>query len=243
MRRHGVRGALVSLVATVTALSGCAGAGELTGGGSGTTLVVAIVANSQMQDAISLAGHFEHDHPDIHLKFVTLPENEARAKITTDVATGADQFDVVMISNYETPMWAKNGWLTDLEPYIRNTPGYDENDFLPSIRQALSYHGDMYSVPFYGESSFLVYRKDLLDKAGITMPAHPTWQQVARIAAKVDDPAHGVRGICLRGLPGWGEVLAPLDTVINTFGGRWYDMRWHAQLTSRPRTPSRLSRP
>ena len=39
-------------------------------------------------------------------------------------------------------------------------------------------------------------------------------------------------GICLRGKPGWGEVLAPLDTVINTFGGRWYDENWNAKLNS-----------
>lgn len=225
---------LAVLAAATVLVGGCAGAGDLTGSGSGTTLTIAIVSNSQMQDAISLAGHFEHDHPGINLKFVTLPENEARAKITTAVATGANEFDVVMISNYETPMWAKNGWLTDLQPHIAATPGYDAGDFLPTIRQSLSYHGHMYSVPFYGESSFLVYRKDLFAKAGLIMPAHPTWQQIAQLAAKIDDPSHGVRGICLRGLPGWGEALAPIDTVINTFGGRWYDQGWHGQLTSPP---------
>jgi sorbitol/mannitol transport system substrate-binding protein len=212
--------------------AGCAGAGALTGGGSGVTLTIAIVSNPQMQDAISLAGHFEREHPNIHLKFVTLPENEARAKITTAVATESGQFDVTMISNYETPMWAHNGWLLNLQPYIDKTPGYDANDFLPSLRTSLSYRGHLYSVPFYGESSFLVYRKDLLRQAHLRMPAHPTWPQVAHIAAKLDQGPGGRRGICLRGDPGWGEVLAPLDTVINTFGGRWYDPRWQAQLTS-----------
>jgi sorbitol/mannitol transport system substrate-binding protein len=231
-RGRGGRGILAAAICAATTLTACSGAGDLVGGGSGTTLTVAIVSNSQMQDAISLVGQFERDHPGIHLKFVTLPENEARAKITTAVATGAGEFDAAMISNYETPMWAKNGWLTNLQPYINATPGYDASDFLPSIRKSLSYRGDMYSVPFYGESSFLVYRKDLLAKAKLAMPAHPTWQQIAAIAAKLNDPSHGVRGICLRGDPGWGEVLAPLDTVINTFGGRWFDPRWHAELTS-----------
>jgi sorbitol/mannitol transport system substrate-binding protein len=179
-----------------------------------------------------LSHYFERSHPDIHLKFVTLPENEARAKITTAVATGSGEFDAVMISNYETPMWARNGWLLDLQPYINKTAGYDYKDFLPTLRTSLSYRGDMYSVPFYGESSFLVYRKDILRHDHITMPSHPTWPQIARIAAKVDQGPGGVRGICLRGDPGWGEVLAPLDTVINTFGGRWYNNRWQAQLTS-----------
>jgi sorbitol/mannitol transport system substrate-binding protein len=115
---------------------------------------------------------------------------------------------------------------------MAKTPGYDENDFIPSIRQSLSYQNSMYSVPFYGESSFLVYRKDLFAKAGLTMPAHPTWQQVASFAAKLNDPAKGVAGICLRGDPGWGESLAPLDTVVNTWGGQWFDNDWNAKLTS-----------
>ncbi|MGI9091369.1 MAG: ABC transporter substrate-binding protein, partial [Gemmatimonadaceae bacterium] len=188
--------------------------------------------NPQMQDAVSLAPEFEKQNPGIKLKFVSLPENEARAKITASVATGGGEFDAVMISNYETPDWASNGWLVDLQPYIAKTSGYDQQDFIPSIHKALSYKGDMYSVPFYGESSFLVYRKDLFAKAGLKMPARPTWQQVQGFAAKLDDPQHGTVGICLRGLPGWGENLAPIDTVVNTFGGRWFDPQWNARLNS-----------
>ncbi|MGH3167166.1 MAG: ABC transporter substrate-binding protein, partial [Trebonia sp.] len=216
------------------ALSGCAtGAEQLfTGGNSGTTVTVAIVSNSQMQDAISLSYLFEREHPGLHLNFVSLPENEARAKITADVSTQGGEFDVVMISNYETPMWSANGWLVNLQPYIDATPGYDAGDFLPQLRATLSRKGDLYSVPFYGESSFLMYRKDLMDKAGITMPLRPTWAQVERIAAEMHSPKTGMTGICLRGDPGWGENLAPIDTVINAYGGRWFTPDWQAQMTS-----------
>ncbi len=229
MRRHLINATLSLWAAALFTLTGCAGAGSL-GASGGQTVTIAMVSNLQMTDAIKLSSAFEAENPGIRLRFVTLPENQARAKITMSTATGGREFDVVMISNYETPQWARNGWLTDLEPYIANTPGYDKNDFIPSIRQALSYQDHMYSVPFYGESSFLMYRKDLFERAGITMPAEPSWQQVADAAAKLDGP--DMVGICLRGKPGWGEVLAPLDTVINTFGGRWYDMDWNAQLKS-----------
>ena len=217
--------------------SGCSVAGAGGGGGAGphgVALRVAIVANPQMQDVETLTSAFEKQNPDIKVNYVTLPENESRAKITASVSTKSNEFDVVMISNYETPMWARYGWITNLAPYIRATKGYDEGDFIPSIREALSYRGRMYSVPFYGESSFLMYRKDLFAKAGLKMPAHPTWTQVARFAQKLTDKKTGMAGICLRGQSGWGQVLAPLDTVINTFGGRWYDKRWQAQLTSPP---------
>jgi sorbitol/mannitol transport system substrate-binding protein len=221
---------LAACVAAVglTFTAGCAGAGSM--GSSGNTVTIALVSNSQMTDAQALSSRFEAENPDIKLRFVTLSENQARAKITASTAMGGGEFDVVMISNYETPQWAENGWLVNLSELAAKTPGYDEDDFIPSLRQSLSYDGSMYAVPFYGESSFLMYRKDLMDEAGITMPREPTWQEVADAAKKLDTPDRA--GICLRGKPGWGEVLAPLDTVINTFGGRWFDEEWNAQLTS-----------
>ncbi len=214
--------------AGLTLTAGCAGAGTL--GATENTVTIAMVSNSQMTDARALSAKFEEANPDIKLRFITLSENQARAKITASTSMGGGEFDVVMISNYETPQWAENGWLVNLSDYINKTPDYDQNDFIPSLRDSLSYKGDMYSVPFYGESSFLMYRKDLLEQAGIDMPRNPTWQQVADAAAKLNSP--DMVGICLRGKPGWGEVLAPLDTVINTFGGRWFDDQWNAQLTS-----------
>ncbi|WP_433709220.1 ABC transporter substrate-binding protein [Nocardia sp. CA-084685] len=230
MNGHHAKAAAALALAAVMGVGGCAGAGSFTSGGD--TVTIAMVSNSQMQDAIALSGEFERENPGIELKFVSLSENQARAKITASVATHGGEFDVVMISNYETPQWAKNGWLVDLSNYQRETPGYDARDFIPSLQKSLSYQGDMYSVPFYGESSFLMYRKDLFEQAGLTMPAEPTWDQIAQAAAKLDDPAGGRSGICLRGKPGWGESLAPLNTVINTFGGRWFDENWHAQLNS-----------
>jgi sorbitol/mannitol transport system substrate-binding protein len=213
----------------VLALGGCGWAGA--GGGSGSgTVTVAIVANPQMRDIQQFTKEFERKYPDITIRYVTLPENEARARITQDVATKAGQFDVVMIGTYEAPIWGRNGWLTDLTKYARDDRAYDVGDLMPAVRKGLSADGKLYAVPFYGESSFLMYRKDLFKQAGLTMPAHPTWPQVAEFARKLKTPDRA--GICLRGLPGWGEQLAPLDTVINTFGGRWYDPKWNAQLTS-----------
>lgn len=230
MRRRRNRGAVLAAGAGALTLtiSACAGAGSL--GASDQTVTIAMVSNPQMQDARALASQFEEENPDIDLKFVTLPENEARAKITASTATGGGEFDVVMISNYETPQWAGHGWLENLSEYAEATEGYDQDDFIPTLRESLSYEGDMYAVPFYGESSFLMFRKDLLEQAGIVLSEKPTWTEVAEAAEQLD--TDGMAGICLRGQPGWGQVLAPLDTVINTFGGRWFDEDWNAQLTS-----------
>ena len=205
-------------------------------GASGNEVTIALVSNSQMTDAQKLSSEFEKDNPGVKLKFISLSENQARAKITMSTAMGGSQFDVAMISNFETPQWAKDGWLHNLSDYAKNTPGYDENDFIPSLRKSLSYEGNMYAVPFYGESSFLMYRKDMFEKAGIQVPQDPNyqpkWTEVAQWAETIKEKGVSDAGICLRGKPGWGEVLAPLDTVINTFGGRWFDDKWNAQLNS-----------
>jgi sorbitol/mannitol transport system substrate-binding protein len=223
------RWALVLPLLGVLALGGCTWAGAGGGTGSGT-VTVAIVANPQMRDIQDLTDEFHREHPDITVRYVTLPENEARARITQDVATKAGQFDVVMIGTYEAPIWGRNGWLTDLNDYAADDPDYDVADLMPAVRKGLTADGQLFAVPFYGESSMLMYRKDLFQQAGLKMPQKPTWTEVAEFARRLETPDRA--GICLRGLPGWGEQLAPLDTVINTFGGRWYDENWNAQLTS-----------
>jgi len=212
--------------------SGCAGAGSL--GASANEVTIALVSNSQMTDAQKLSSEFEKENPGTKLKSSRCRRTRRGQRSRCRPRWGGSEFDVVMISNFETPQWARDGWLLNLSDYAKNTPGYDENDFIPSLRDSLSYEGNMYSVPFYGESSFLMYRKDLFEQAGIKVNQdpnyQPTWQEVGQWADKLktDDRA----GICLRGKPGWGEVLAPLDTVINTFGGRWFDDQWNAQLNS-----------
>ena len=149
-----------------------------------------MVSNSQMTDARELSSEFEAN-PGTKLRFISLSENQARAKITVSTTMGGGEFDVVMISNYETPQWAENGWLVNLSDYTKNTPGYDQDDFISSLRDSLSYKGDMYSVPFYGESSFLMYRKDLFEQAGIEVNPDATsadWQEVAGSAASSRPP-------------------------------------------------------
>ncbi|BCW54348.1 MULTISPECIES: ABC transporter substrate-binding protein [unclassified Arthrobacter] len=222
----------LSAVFTAALLTACTGAGGSGGTTGDVTLNLATPSFSQMKDMEKLAPEFEKSHPGIKVKFTFLEESDLRDAVTKDVATKGGQYDVVTIGAYETPIWAANGWLSDIGARAEKTDGYDVNDIFQPVRDGSSYEGKMYSAPFYSESSFLMYRKDLFEAAGLTMPAHPTWDQVASLAATLNDPAKGVSGIILRGKPGWGESLAPLNTVVNTFGGQWFDKDWNAKLTS-----------
>jgi sorbitol/mannitol transport system substrate-binding protein len=181
-----------------------------------------MVGNPQMVDIEKLTKDSFTKDTGIKVKYTILPENELRDKVTQDIATKAGQYDVATIGAYEVPIWSKNGWLTDMTKYAEDDSKFDKGDLIKPIAESLSTDGKLYAIPFYGESSFLMYRKDILAQKKLTMPEHPTWDQVAAIAAKVDGAQPGMKGICLRGLPGWGEMFAPLTTVVNTFGGTWF---------------------
>lgn len=195
-----------------------------------TELVIASVNNGHMIEMQKLSKKFEEANPGIKLKWVILEEGVLRQRVTTDIATKGGQFDVMTIGMYETPIWGKQGWLKAIE----TDAAYDVNDLLPAIRNGLSVDGKLYAAPFYGESSMLMYRKDLAQKAGIEFGDKPTWKQVEEFAAKVTDKNAGVYGICLRGKPGWGDNMAFLTTLANTHGGQWFDMSWKPQLDQKP---------
>ena len=195
-----------------------------------TELVVATVNNGHMIEMQKLTKHFEAANPDIKVKWVTLEEGVLRQRVTTDIATKGGQFDVMTIGMYETPIWGRKNWLQELKP----TQSYDVDDLLPAVRGGLSVDGKLYAAPFYGESSMLMYRKDLADRAGIKVSDHPTWFQVRELAAKIHDPKNGVYGICLRGKPGWGDNMALISTMVNTYGGQWFDMNWKPQIDTKP---------
>jgi sorbitol/mannitol transport system substrate-binding protein len=195
-----------------------------------TELVIATVNNGHMIEMQKLGKNFEAANPDIKLKWVTLEEGVLRQRVTTDIATQGGQFDIMTIGMYEAPIWGKKGWLTEL----KTDAAYDVDDLLPAVRGGLTVGGKLYAAPFYGESSMLMYRKDLADRAGVTVPERPTWTQVADLAKKIHNPAAGVYGICLRGKPGWGDNMAFLSTLVNTHGGQWFDMQWKPQIDSKP---------
>ncbi len=194
-----------------------------------TTLTIATVNNGDMIRMQKLTDDFTKANPGITLNWVTLEENVLRQKVTTDIATKGGQFDVLTIGTYEVPIWGKKGWLVPLDKLGAD---YDVDDLLPAIRAGLTIDGKLYAAPFYGESSMVMYRKDLMDKAGLKMPNAPTWNFIREAADKMTDKANGVYGVCLRGKAGWGENIAFLTATSNSFGARWFDEKWNPQFNT-----------
>ncbi len=211
--RLGVLAVALATVATTVLAGGALAQDE-------KTISVAIVGNPQMEDIASLTPDLFTAETGINVEYVILEEQTLREIVTRDVGAGGEQFDVVMIGMFEAPQFGRNGWLVDLNTYAADDAEYAVDDIFPTVRDGLSYEGGLYAAPFYAESSFVMYRKDVLEEAGQTMPDAPTWDEVAEIARAVDSDE--MAGICLRGKPGWGDLGAIFTTVINTFGATWW---------------------
>jgi len=220
-------------VALALTTSGCAGWGGGGGSGGANSINVLMVNNPQMVDLQKLTADNFTKTTGIKVNFTVLPENDVRDKISQEFSSQAGQYDVASLSNFEIPIYARSRWIAPLDPYIAKDAAFDQADILkPMVASLKGDDGKVYGEPFYGESSFLMYRKDVLAAKGLTMPDKPTWPQVADIAAKLDGAQPGMAGICLRGQPGWGQLFAPLTTVVNTFGGTWFTKDWQAQVDS-----------
>lgn len=225
----------MKLASTGCALIGLAVALSTAQALAATTVTIATINNPDMLVMKELTPVFEKENPDIKVEFQVLPDNVLRQSITQDVAVNGGRYDIVTLQPYEVQSgWAKNSWLSPLDfskLSKADQDAYDLDDIIKNIRAGLTYDGKLYALPFYGESSFTMYRKDLFEKAGLTMPERPTWSQIRELACKLHDPSHGVYGILMKGIPQYGQ-LSPLITLVHSFGASFFDMNWHPQFTS-----------
>ena len=217
-----LKGALLAASAVVTVAATAASAQS--------TLTIATVNNGDM---IRMQGYTDQftEQTGIEVEWVTLEENVLRQRVTTDITTKGGQFDIMTIGMYETPIWGANGWLVPLDNLSED---YDVDDILPAMAGGLSHDGTLYAAPFYGESSMIMYRTDLMEAAGLEMPDAPTWEFVREAAAAMTDRDADINGICLRGKAGWGEGGAFITAMSNSFGARWFDEDWNAQFDTDP---------
>ena len=199
------------------------------GGAFAENLTIATVNNGDMIRMQGLTGDFtaKTGHT---VEWVTLEENVLRQRVTTDISTKGGAFDIMTIGMYETPIWGANGWLVALDDLSAD---YNAGDILPAMSGGLSHDGTLFAAPFYGESSMIMFRTDLMEAAGLEMPNAPSWSFIAKAARAMTDRDNEINGICLRGKAGWGEGGAFITAMSNSFGARWFDEEWNAQFDSR----------
>ncbi len=218
------------MIYTVSRLMGACAIAALSTAATAETLTIATVNNGDM---IRMQGYTDNftEKTGHTVEWVTLEENVLRQRVTTDISTKGGAFDIMTIGMYETPIWGANGWLVPLDGLSEE---YDVGDILPAMSGGLSHDGTLYAAPFYGESSMIMYRTDLMEAAGMEMPDAPTWDFIGEAARAMTDRDNEINGICLRGKAGWGEGGAFITAMSNSFGARWFDMDWNAQFDTQP---------
>lgn len=191
------------------------------------------LANNPLSQALERVARENYSAPGVTVNIAVLPENDLRQKLTTEASTGGTTYDMFYVGPYEAANWARFGWLENLEPYFaalspEQKAWYDRDDLIKGMVGSLSLDGESYALPFYGESSFIMYNKELFAEKGLTMPDQPSWDEIYELAKQIHDPENGIVGMTMRGAPGWGMSGAPFVTMVNAFGGRFYDMDWNA---------------
>ena len=192
---------------------------------AGTTIRVAIPPDLPgMQDIVALTQEFFTGPTGIEVDIIVAPEQELRERIDNP-GTGT-RLDVSVLENFWVSQFAEPyvggaSRVVDLTPFAEADAAYDLDDIIASVRSSVSVNDRLFGVPFYAESSIVMFNQDIIDAAGITVPEQLTWKKVADIAAQVH--SDDVAGVCLRGVPGWHDLGATLTTVANTFGGTWWE--------------------
>lgn len=194
-----------------------------------TVLTIGTVNNSDMLLMQELSKEYEKQNPTIQLDWRVLEEGVLRRRLLSDLAINDGQFDVMTIGAYEAPIFAERKWITPLSPLADE---YDEEDLLYSVKQMLSFDDQLFALPFYAESSMLYYRKDVFQSHHLTLPKSPTFDDIRSFAKALHAPDKGMYGICLRGKAGWGHNMALVSTMVNAYGGRWFDMNWEPTLNT-----------
>jgi len=179
----------------------------------GVDLYVALRSLPETDFIMAHVGEFEAaTGADVH--FVLYPELLLREKITLDLVTGTGAYDVIAVDNMYIPEYAEKGWIV---PFT--IPEETIEDLLPVYRETNMYKGELYALPIYGETTQLMYNKELFEKEGVAPPK--TMEELEEVAKHFTRPPK-IYGIALRGLRGEGMNVYIWTGFLRAFGGRFF---------------------
>lgn len=158
---------------------------------------------------LSGGGDFQIDY---------LNENDRRAKTKADAST-IGKYNVYYVDEANVALFASSGWIQPLLDYYPKS--YDFADFDPGRQKVATYDGKVWFAPLTGGGDLMVYRKDLLEKAGIKPPR--TLDEYIAAVKKLNDPDHGIYGTALRGQRGSGANVWRWMPFFKGFGGNWFE--------------------
>lgn len=189
----------------------------------GESITVAVIPASYFDNLISLQPQFE-GLTGIKLRFEKVPPGQIRQKAILDLSSKTATYATHAADPMYYPLYVSNKWVEPLDKYVNDTSLTDAgwfrfDDIIKAWREADSVDGKPYGIPYDGEVTVQVYRKDLYDAKGLK-PAE-TYEQLVANAKALNDPANRIYGLALRGFAGAGQNMYIFPSIFRGFGGTW----------------------
>jgi ABC-type glycerol-3-phosphate transport system substrate-binding protein len=154
------------------------------------------------------------------------PPGQIRQKAVLDLSSKTGTWASHAADPMYYMLYVANGWIDPLDGYLGDGKLTDDSwfqfqDIQPGHRGATSVDGRPYGVPYDGEATIQIYRKDVYDAAGLK-PAD-TLDEYASNAAAIHNPGNRLWGCALRGFRGAGQNMYIYPSIFRAYGGEWFD--------------------
>lgn len=190
----------------------------------GESISVAVIPASYFDNLIVLAPQFEA-LTGIKLRFEKVPPGQIRQKAMLDLSSKTGTFATHAADPMYYPLYVSNHWVDPLDKYLNDATltdpaWFNYADIIKAWRDADSIDGKPYGIPYDGEVTVQVYRKDLYQAKGLK-PAD-TYDELLANAKTLNDPTNRLYGLALRGFAGAGQNMYVYPSLLRGFGGGWF---------------------
>lgn len=190
----------------------------------GESISVAVIPASYFENLLGLLPQFEA-LTGIKVRAEKVPPGQIRQKAMLDLSSKTGTYATHAADPMYYPLYVSNKWVEPLDKYLADTSltdpaWFNVNDVLKAWREANSIDGKLYGMPYDGEVTVQVYRKDLYAAKGLK-PAE-TYDQLLSNAKALNDPANRMYGLALRGFAGAGQNMYIYPSLFRGFGGDWF---------------------
>lgn len=191
---------------------------------AGETITVAVIPASYFENLITVAPQFEA-LTGVTVRFEKIPPAQIRQKCVIDLTSKTGTYATHAADPMYYALYAANKWVDPIDTYVADAALTDKDwfkldDIVPAWRSANSVDGKLLGIPYDGEVTVQVYRKDLYGAKGLK--AADDLQTFVSNAAAVHDPNNRVWGAALRGLAGAGQNVYIFSSIFREFGADWF---------------------
>jgi len=158
-----------------------------------------------------IADEYQKKNPNVKVEVeVGGATSEAQQQYLSTVLSSKDSvLDVILIDVIRPAQWAAQGWAEPLDSYLGADKAKIMAQYLKAYADADQVNGKLIALPYFADSQFLYYRKDLLEK--YKRPVPKTWDEMMDTAKAIMD------GEKNSNLQGFSTAGAPIEGTVCTY--------------------------